>query len=564
VKRVLVINIARMGDLLQSSPLIRGLKSSGEEVEVTLLVSAAFRDVAVAIPGVDHLVSLSLKGVIEPLALPNSGMQPAYRLLKGLTDELQSRHFDRVINITHTHYSAVLTALAMGAETTGMSLDNQGYRVVYGDWANYYFNSCLNRAFNRFNLVDLHCRIAGVKPAGRLYINLSDESRREAADLIDELHLTGRRLVGLVPGASTPEKQWPVELFAEAVNETLRMVGFIPVIFGSPRERGLGDRLAALLPEAVNLCGRTTPIQLAALLDRCQLCITNDTGPMHVAATVGTPVIDISLGSALSHETAPYGEGHMVVEPCISCYPCHPKLRCTHLSCHPKIPPSVVARLAAAMLDGNLPARLPDDPEFASVNIFRTGFDPDGWWELTPILQRPLTRKELFNQALREMWKRALDGMPPWAPEYHEIAARAGLDLIRNFNIEPQITSTDWANAPLSELVSLADNGLSSAMELTRIGGDTSQIDRITRLGARLRETDLGLIRLGYGNPELMPLVAQFTFGKDNMSGWQLASLARQTAELYRNLAAWGRALPDWVAALSWGVKQAVSAEAAA
>ena len=154
MKRILIINIARMGDLILSSPLVAGLKENNPDCEISLMYSAHFGDVAAAIPGVDHTISLSLNDVISPI-LTGGGISKAYKLLKYITDDLRSRNFDQVINITHTHFSAVITSLIRCKETIGMSLDFEGYKIVCGRWANYYLNSCMNRSFNRFNQVDI-------------------------------------------------------------------------------------------------------------------------------------------------------------------------------------------------------------------------------------------------------------------------------------------------------------------------------------------------------------------------------------------------------------------------
>jgi len=563
VKRTLVINIARMGDLIQSSPLITGLKSASEDTEITLLYSEYFGDVASSIPGVDRLIGISLHKIVEPLIRSNGGIRTAYRQLKDLTDEIRSHNFDRIINITHTYYSAVITALARSRDSIGMTMDNEGNKVVNGDWANYYFNSCLNRVFNRFNLVDMHCRIGGVEPNRKLHLNVYPEARSRADSLIRKYRRAGHKLVALVPGASTLEKAWQPQLFAEAVREIGRRISITPLILGSGSELDLGNHLKRMIPDAVNLCGQTDFHLLTALVERCNLMITNDTGPMHVAAAVGTRVLDISLGSALSHETAPYGEGHIVVEPRIDCYPCHVKMQCQHRSCHALIPHSVIAELAYSLLKDDVPKRLPDDPGHSELNVLQTSFDEDGWLELTPLLKKPLKVTELYNQALREMWKRALSDKPSYTDDYKVIAEKWGRKLRNSFLIADQALCTPSISTPLSDIASLSATGLAASRELASLSDTDSRIDRITQLGVILKQVDRDLIRIAYEHPEIKPLVAQFTYGKDNLTGWHLTSLANQTSLLYSNLLDWSEALAMWITAIYEGVKSAPAARSA-
>ena len=536
-----------MGDLIQSSPLVGGLKAGMEDVEISMLVSSHFKDVASLIPGVDRVIDISLHDVVTPIITDEGSIMTAYRMLEELSGYLNDIRFDHVINITHTHYSAVIAALVRCRSLAGMSIDNEGYKIVHGDWANYYLNSCLNRAFNRFNLVDMHCRIGDVNPGVKLALDVPHEARTRADTILKEFHRPGYRIIGLVPGASSCEKAWQPEMFARVVDELRQSLKVVPLIFGAESETGLGRRLRELLPDAIDLCGRTDFPLLSALIGKCNLLITNDTGPMHIAAAVGTRVVDISLGSALSHETAPYGEGHLIVEPDIDCYPCHVKMRCSHCSCHDRIHPAAVARLARISLDNKPISYIQDEPVFTGVNVLRTAFDDDDWWELVPMLHRPLRLTDLYNHALREMWKRALSGGIPWMDDYWEAARKIGNKLTRWYKPASEPDLSAGADTLLRELVSLASIGLKSVRELALIGDNGGDMKRITKLGAILKEVDQGLIRMAYEHPEVKPLVAQFTYGKDNMTGWQLSSLAEQTAKLYNDLIAWGEALPNWI-----------------
>jgi len=94
------------------------------------------------------------------------------------------------------------------------------------------------------------------------------------------------------------------------------------LLFGKEEERPIVDEiLHDLGTEGIDLTGKTGLLQLAALLERCTLLVTNDTGTMHVATAVGTPVAAL-FGSTLPLVTGPWGEGHVVVRRDVSCSPC--------------------------------------------------------------------------------------------------------------------------------------------------------------------------------------------------------------------------------------------------
>ncbi|MCF7809423.1 glycosyltransferase family 9 protein [bacterium] len=553
MKRILIINIARMGDLILSSPLVAGLKEKYPDCEISLMHSAHFGDVVAAIPGVDHIISLSMHDVISPLLTNGGGISKAYKLLKSITDDLHNRNFDQVINITHTHFSAVITSLVHCKTIVGMNLDFEGYKIVHGNWANYYLNSCMNRSFNRFNQVDINCRIGDVNLPGELGLVIKDEARIDAGRIINKYKKSERRLIAIIPGASTPEKAWQVELFAQTMAEIEKSNAVTFLIFGARSENELGQKLNAVIPQSINLCGKTSFQLLTALIDECDLMITNDTGPMHIAATVGTPVLDVSLGSALSHETAPYGRNHVVIEPRIECYPCHPKQRCTHRSCHQRISPFMVSELATMMLEERLPDSLSDNQTFKDVNILVTSFDKNGSWELKPLIKRPLTAVDIYNQALREMWKMSLNGQPEWN-NYYEIVAREISSELRKDYILPNNDLHNLVDlTSLRSLCTLASRGLEEATELASSEVNNTDIVKISRLGEGLKNIDLDLIRLAYGSPEVKPLVSQYIYTKENLTGWELSSLASQTAKLHEKLFNWARALIKWINAIYEG-----------
>ncbi|MFH0766361.1 MAG: glycosyltransferase family 9 protein [Calditrichota bacterium] len=571
--RILIINIARMGDMIQTSPLIAGLKKGEEEVEITLLASEAFQDVASALPGVDRVIPLRLKDIIEPLITANGGLAKSLREVKALAVELVALDFSRVINLTHTNYSATLTALLKNSLKTGLTLDDEGYRTVKGAWAQYYFNSCLNRAQNLFNLVDLHCRIGGVRSPGKLGFNVQPEARKRAQKLLSDAldnvpsaHSSNEKvispivsqpgiqsrpvrpyLIGLVPGASTPEKRWPEGAFAAAARWLQDHLSVQFLVFGSREDVPLGDRLVKAIPSAVNLCGRTDIQLLAALLERCDLVISNDTGPMHLAAALPTPVIAVTLGSALAQETAPYGEGHLVLEPRLSCHPCDARLRCAHYSCHQDISPAAVARLAQASLKNESLLETVQETVFNSVKVSRTGFDSEGWGELTPLSRTELTAPTLINQALRQMWRASLDGHSTNG-KYNKPQKANTAKLWNDLNRAPDldVVLEDYYER-LREVATIAYRGRSIAQELQMVARDKNQTAEAVRKGEELREIDLQLYRRGYEHPQIMPLVAQFSYSKDNLTGWKLDQLAGQTALLYANLKKWTLATAEQV-----------------
>ena len=140
------------------------------------------------------------------------------------------------------------------------------------------------------------------------------------------LHIEGvsrdDRVIAVNLGTTWPTKRWEVENFAGVIQQITRLAqGAKVVLTGSPTEQTLAEGLPASLP-TINLVGKTSILQLGALLERCEMCLTCDSGPMHIAAAVGTPTVTL-FGPTDPTRHRPYGSGHTVIEKPVSCRPCY-------------------------------------------------------------------------------------------------------------------------------------------------------------------------------------------------------------------------------------------------
>ncbi|MDI6764009.1 MAG: lipopolysaccharide heptosyltransferase II, partial [Thermodesulfobacteriota bacterium] len=159
-------------------------------------------------------------------------------------------------------------------------------------------------------------------PSPRLF--LREEERGWAQKRLEELGLLdGRPLIGINPGAAYGlAKCWHPDRFAELGRRLSGKWKATALIFGREEERVMADKILRNLGGGgVDFTGKTRLLQLAALLERCHLLVTNDTGTMHMASAVGTPVVAI-FGSTDPVATGPWGDGHVVVKKDVPCSPC--------------------------------------------------------------------------------------------------------------------------------------------------------------------------------------------------------------------------------------------------
>jgi heptosyltransferase-2 len=155
-------------------------------------------------------------------------------------------------------------------------------------------------------------------------IFLREEDRRWADGVLKDLGIReGELLIAMNPGATYGlAKCWYPDRFGKLGKRLAEKWEAKILLFGKEEERPIVDEILHYLgTDGINLIGKTGLLQLAALLERCTLLVTNDTGTMHMATAVGIPVAAL-FGSTPPLATGPWGEGHVVVRKDVPCSPC--------------------------------------------------------------------------------------------------------------------------------------------------------------------------------------------------------------------------------------------------
>jgi heptosyltransferase-2 len=261
----------------------------------------------------------------EILPHERGGVQPWIRTVR----EIKSRKFDAALLMTRSFSAAFLVFSARVPR-----------RIGHG-------KAMLTDAVKRgggHRVLDFHRLLEPLgapPPVKAPKIALQAEAVRWA-----EQTLPGGPWIGLNPGATYgAAKQWFPERFIELGRKLRRKI----VVVGGPAEAELGERVAKGV-DGLNLAGKTSLPRLAAVLARCELFVTNDTGPMHVADAVGTSMVAI-FGPTDWIETPPYGTSHTIVRHEIECSPCKKRV-CPlgHHDCMQKLGVDAVLRACEARL----------------------------------------------------------------------------------------------------------------------------------------------------------------------------------------------------------------------
>ena len=318
LKRVLVLQLERLGDVIQSTPLLLDLVAAYPDVAIDLFTLDPLSSVVAGLPNV-HARGIPVTDVLE-LNHEVASARPGRLLLPRATAALEGLKggspYDLVINLTHSEFAAFWAARAGATERTGAFM-NEAWERMYDGAALKYLVACMGPACTDpvrnnswFNLVDLY-RATVRYPGGDAPLPPVHAYIARGTVPPD---LVGQNIVALNPSASDMTRAWPAERYG-ALARALHGEGFTPVLVGSSADVDLcaAVRAAAGVP-AIDLAGKTTIPELAAALERASLVVSNDTGTAHVAAAVGTPVLGIYGVKANFRETAPWGAGHLVIQ----------------------------------------------------------------------------------------------------------------------------------------------------------------------------------------------------------------------------------------------------------
>ena len=350
-KRILLLRLERIGDLVMALPAIAAVRVLAPSAHVELVVGSWNAQLARAIPSVDEVHTLDAQW----LARDGAGLGIAPLLLRGAF-AWRKKRYDLAINFEPDVRSNLLIAASGAHWTAGYSSAGGGPLL---DEALQY-DPASHTADNAKRLVET-VFAAGALPNPAPLILIPEEYHRRARTLLGSAR---RPLVAMHVSGGRPVKQWEPARFADVARRLVAGRGASILLTGAVADRPLVEQVARDLPPgaAIDATGEVDLLTLAALLDACELLVSGDTGPMHIAAAVGTPIVAV-FGPSDPRRYAPRGPHDRVVRVDLPCAPCNrirlPPARCTGIipDCLALIAPDRVLDAAIAIIDQCAPRR---------------------------------------------------------------------------------------------------------------------------------------------------------------------------------------------------------------
>lgn len=278
-KRILIVRTDRIGDVLLSTPVIKTLRDSYPNAYIAMMVSPYTKDIVEGNPYLD-----------EVIIYDKDGKHKSWGGSLKFARNLKKRRFDLALilhptNRVHlvTFFAGIPSRIGYDRKLGFLLTDRIKHTKQMGEKHELEYN------------LDL-VRYLGIEPKDKaLFMPIKPESERWVEELFKQEGIKkSDRLLAIHPGASCPSKIWPNERFAEVADRLMERYGFKVLVIAGPKDVALTQGLIKHLHKpAVNLAGKTSVSQLASILKQCHLFISNDSGPVHIAAALGTPVISI-------------------------------------------------------------------------------------------------------------------------------------------------------------------------------------------------------------------------------------------------------------------------------
>jgi heptosyltransferase I len=322
---ILIVKLSAIGDVMHTLPALNALRQHYPNAHITWLVEEAAADLVKGHPALDRVLVSRRKSWIK--GLRSSQWRQHLRDIIVFVRSLRDGYYDMVFDFQAALKGAAWVALAHGGRKIGFDrgLEHQEYSYAV-------LNERIPAVSMEIHALDrgmMMLEAAGIPCHEVEYrLPMTPNHRLRAQRLLSERGLgPGQPFVVLNPMAKWEAKLWDQQKFAQ-VADRIQTEFKLPIVFtGGPEDQiYINAIIGHMNTKAVTLAGRTDLMTLAVLLQRAALMITTDTGPMHMAAAVGTSTVAL-FGPTAPWRTGPHGREHRIVRANLACNPCF-KRRC--------------------------------------------------------------------------------------------------------------------------------------------------------------------------------------------------------------------------------------------
>jgi len=327
LKSILIVKLSAIGDVVHTLPLLEVLRKNFPKGRIDWLVEEEAGQIIEGHQGIDHVIISRRKSWQRRFFKPGEQARILRETFQFL-QTLRQCEYDIVIDLQGLFKSGLLTGLSRGKRKMGFTGGREGSSLFLTERPHPvdYDQHALERYLKTADI--LKCPVDSWQGD----IPLREVDKRSIDAYFESEGIDDIPVVAVNPMARWRTKLWDIEKFAALADRIQRELSCRIIFTGSVQDRAIIDAIIHRMKgRPLNLTGRTNLKELAYLYSKSTLSISTDTGPMHIAAAMGCPVVAI-FGPTAPSRTGPYGQGHIVIRSNLECSPCFQKT-CSHMTC---------------------------------------------------------------------------------------------------------------------------------------------------------------------------------------------------------------------------------------
>jgi lipopolysaccharide heptosyltransferase I len=311
-QKILIVKPSALGDVIHALPFLSALKNRFPDAAIHWVIAKGLEGLLSNHPMIEKLWIINKGAWKNP-----SNISKTIRELKSLFSNLAIQNYDLVIDLQGLLRSAVITHFSKAKLSVGFSDARETAPFFY---------DIKIKGGKDIHAVDRYLKIAQYLDCN---INAVNFAMPKFDPLPPIMKTLPEKYIVIIPSAMAQPKRWQPERFGQLAS----ILPYPSIIIGSANDMPISEIVLKFSNgNARSLCGETTLIDLMAVIKNAVFCITNDTGPMHIAAALNIPIAAI-FGPTNPIRTGPYGENNIIIRKVLPCSPCYKRKKCSNRIC---------------------------------------------------------------------------------------------------------------------------------------------------------------------------------------------------------------------------------------
>ncbi len=512
-----IIQLNRLGDLIQTYQVARDLKASYPHISIKLIARKEFYAPLSFL--MDKIFDDTILIDRQSLLSKENSLEEYITNINSFLAQESLSQIDVLINFSFCETSNYLSTLINATHRLGTRINENNQVVVHDNWSQFVNGVVMGGPQNPFSLIDIYKSILGIKDRD----NWKNPKRHIGTSLTLALH----------PFASQSKKRWKPKKWTEVLYKLLKESEDVKIkIFGAKNEEALAEEILSssslnrFKDRITSYVGKLTLEQTFNELKSCSHFVGHDSALGHLAKEANLATLTIALGTVRPIETAPYGINSFVLSPKTKCFPCFPSTECNFFQCHADLSYQAVTEVIRGFVtkdDISLEALKSKVSPFHldSMTIQRLGPSNIGWYA-----QEKFDGEYTLKETYRDIFRIA------FLFKAEEIEENLSLPKI-SLSVAKQLKTLQEG---IEQLFQLCEFGKKYSKDIIfELAKDEPVIKNVKRLGDKVQEVDQLMDLLLNAYPLLRPMVEFYKIKKSHLKGSNVVEISESSYLVYND-----------------------------